>query len=49
MLLFDLDGTLLNSSNIISLTTTAIKQCQHKGYCIGVVTARSRSKKICVF
>ncbi len=46
MLLFDLDGTLLNSSNIISLTTTtAIKKCQLKGYCIGVVTARSRSKK----
>lgn len=46
MLLFDLDGTLLTSSGIISSTTTAIiKLCQLKGYYIGVITARSRSKK----
>ncbi len=46
MILFDLDGTLLTSDNIVSpITENAIKDCKHKGYHIGFVTARSRSKK----
>jgi len=46
MILFDLDGTLLTSDGIVSSKTTAIiKFCKLKGYYIGFVTARSRSKK----
>ncbi len=50
MILFDLDGTLLTSDNIISQkTTNSIKTCKLKGYYIGIITARSRSKKnICL-
>lgn len=46
MILFDLDGTLLNSDNIVSpITASAIEICRLKGYYIGFITARSRSKK----
>lgn len=46
MILFDLDGTLLNSFGVISSTTAnVIKLCQLKGYYIGIITARSRSQK----
>lgn len=46
MMLFDLDGTLLNSDNIVSpITANAIEICRLKGYYIGFITARSRSKK----
>lgn len=46
MILFDLDGTLLNSDNIVSsITANAIENCRLKGYYIGFITARSRSKK----
>lgn len=46
MLLFDLDGTLLTSNNIVSpITESIIKSCKLKGYYIGFITARSRSKK----
>lgn len=46
MILFDLDGTLLNSDNIVSsITANAIENCRHEGYYIGFITARSRSKK----
>lgn len=46
MVLFDLDGTLLTSDgNIPLITTSVIKTCKLKGYHIGFITARSRSKK----
>lgn len=46
IILFDLDGTLLTSENIISpVTINAIKNCKLKGYYIGIITARSKSKK----
>lgn len=46
MILFDLDGTLLTSGNIVSsITADVIKNCKLKGYRIGFITARSRSKK----
>lgn len=46
MILFDLDGTLLTSENIISsITVNSIKACKHKGYHIGIVTARTKSEK----
>lgn len=46
MILFDLDGTLLTSDNIISsITLDVIKQCKLNRYHIGFITARSRSKK----
>ena len=50
MILFDLDGTLLTSDNIVSpITANIIKVCKLKGYHIGFITARSRSKKnICL-
>ncbi len=50
MILFDLDGTLLTSNNVISpVTVNAIETCKQKGYHIGFITARSRSKKnICL-
>ena len=47
MIVFDLDGTLLTSSGIISSATKGIiKHCKLKGYLIGYITARSRSKKV---
>lgn len=46
MILLDLDGTLLNSDNIVSsITANALEICRLKGYYIGFITARSRSKK----
>lgn len=46
IILFDLDGTLLTSENTISpVTINAIKNCKLKGYYIGIITARSKSKK----
>ena len=46
MILFDLDGTLLTSDNIVSsITANVIKYCKLNGYHIGFITARSRSKK----
>lgn len=46
MILFDLDGTLLTSCNIVStVTANILKVCKLKGYYIGFITARSRSKK----
>lgn len=46
MILFDLDGTLLTSDNIVSsITADVIKNCKLNGYHIGFITARSRSKK----
>jgi len=46
MLLFDVDGTLLSSNNILSpLTLHFINACKSKGYLIGILTARSRSRK----
>lgn len=46
MILFDLDGTLLTSDSIVSpATANIINICKHKGYHIGFITARSRSKK----
>lgn len=46
IILFDLDGTLLTSENTVSLATAnIIKNCKLKGYHIGFITARSRSKK----
>lgn len=46
MILFDLDGTLLTSDGIVStITANIIKFCKLKGYYIGFMTARSRSKK----
>ena len=46
MILFDLDGTLLTSNNTVSPETeSTIKFCKLKGYYIGFITARSRSKK----
>ena len=50
MILFDLDGTLLTSNDVISpVTVNAIEACKQKGYHIGFITARSRSKKnICL-
>lgn len=50
MILFDIDGTILTSNNIVSPTTEhIIRACKLKGYHIGFITARSRSKKnICL-
>lgn len=50
MILLDLDGTLLTSNNVMSsVTVNAIESCKQKGYHIGFITARSRSKKnICL-
>lgn len=50
MILLDLDGTSLTSDNIMSSKTVdVIKNCKLKGYTIGFITARSRSKKnICL-
>lgn len=46
MIIFDLDGTLLTSSSIVSSTTSnIIKYCKLNGYYIGYITARSSSKK----
>lgn len=46
MILLDLDGTLLTSNNTVSpITADAIAICRLKGYYIGFITARSRSKK----
>lgn len=46
MILLDLDGTLLTSNNTVSpITADAIEICRLKGYYIGFITARSRSKK----
>jgi len=46
IILFDLDGTLLTSDNVVSLATAnAIKICKNKGYLIGFITARVRSEK----
>lgn len=46
MLLFDVDGTLLSSDNSLSpITLYFINICKSKGYLIGILTARSRSKK----
>ncbi len=46
MILFDLDGTLLTSDNIISsITVDAIRRCKINGFHIGFITARSRSNK----
>lgn len=46
MILFDLDGTLLTSNNIVSsITADVIKHCKLNGYHIGFITARSRSNK----
>ena len=46
MIIIDLDGTLLTSSSTVLPTTKNIlKLCKSKGYYIGFVTARSRSKK----
>ena len=46
MILFDLDGTLLTSDSIVSpATVDIIHTCKLKGYHIGLITARSRSKK----
>lgn len=46
IIFFDLDGTLLTSGNIVStITADSIKFCKLKGYYVGFVTARSRSKK----
>ena len=42
ILLFDLDGTLLNSQKCISeMTARSIAQCKEKGLKIGVCTSRS--------
>ena len=46
MLFFDVDGTLLDSNGILSpITIKLIQECKHNGYFIGLITARSRSKK----
>lgn len=46
MILLDLDGTLLTSDNLVSsITINAINACKSKGYHIGLITARSKSKK----
>lgn len=46
MLIFDLDGTILNSDNLVSpITASILNTCKLKGYYIGFITARSRSKK----
>ena len=46
MILFDLDGTSLTSNGTMLTTTKNIIQlCKSKGYYIGFITARSRSKK----
>lgn len=46
MLLFDVDGTILSSDGILSpITLKFIKICKSKGYHIGILTARSRSRK----
>lgn len=45
LLLFDLDDTLLNSENLISLANaSAINKCKTKGMLIGYITARSPRK-----
>lgn len=42
LLLFDLDGTLLQSDKTISKRTLAgLKRCKEKGILIGVSTSRS--------
>ncbi len=46
MLLFDLDGTILNSDNLVSpITASVLNACKLKGYYMGFITARSSSKK----
>ena len=46
MLLFDVDGTILSSDGSFSpITLKFIKVCKNKGYLIGILTARSRSRK----
>ena len=47
LLLFDLDGTLLQSNKTISARTlSALKQCREKGILIGVSTSRSEQNSL---
>lgn len=47
LLLFDLDGTLLQSDKTISKRTlSALKQCREKAILIGVSTSRSEKNSL---
>ena len=47
LLLFDLDGTLLQSDKTISKRTLSVlKQCREKGILIGVSTSRSEQNSL---
>ncbi len=48
VLLFDLDGTLLNSKKYIyEITVQSIMRCKEKGFKIGICTSRSEVNSLC--